>query len=80
MERVNIFSCIGVCLDPRLTWVEHVEDKCKQVLNTMRCLSGLEWGGGLSITENISLIRSRIDYGSVVYDSAAKSVFTRLDY
>ncbi len=53
-----------------------VKDECKTVLNTILntkyntiCLSGLEWGG-LSITEiyiYVRLIRSRIDYGSVVY-------------
>ena len=33
--------------DARLTWKEHVgqvEDKCKKVLNVMRCLTGVEWG------------------------------------
>ena len=33
--------------DARLTWKEHVgqvADKCKKVLNVMRCLTGVEWG------------------------------------
>ncbi len=44
MERVHKFCFLGVHFDPRLTWSEHirnVEDKCKKVINTMRCLSGL---------------------------------------
>ncbi len=50
LERVNT-CCFLVHLDPRLAWVEHiknVEDKCKKVINKMRCLSGLEWGGRTS--------------------------------
>ncbi len=84
LERVNNFCFLGVHFDPRLTWVEHirnVEDKCKKVINTMRCLLGLEWGADYQSLKYIyvSLIRSRIDYGRVVYRSAAKSLLARLD-
>uniref|UniRef100_A0A3B3Q2D7 Reverse transcriptase domain-containing protein n=1 Tax=Paramormyrops kingsleyae TaxID=1676925 RepID=A0A3B3Q2D7_9TELE len=84
LEKVTTFCFLGLHFDPWLTWGEHirkVESKCKKVLNTMRCLTGREWGADYQSLKYIyvSLIRSRIDYGSVVYRSAAKSVLTRLD-
>jgi len=50
-------------------------------LNIMRCLAGLEWGADFTSLKYIyiALIRSRIDYGSVGYGSAAKSVLSQLD-
>ena len=70
--------------DALLTWKEHVgqvEDKCKKVLNVMRCLTGVEWGADTASLRCIyvALIRSRLDYGSVAYGSAAKSVLAGLD-
>lgn len=47
LERVESFRFLGVWFDSRLTWRSHikqVEDKCKKVINIMRCLTGVEWG------------------------------------
>ena len=84
LERVESFRFLGVYFDARLTWKEHVgqvEDKCKKVLNVMRCLPGVEWGADTAPLRYIyvALIRSRLDYGSVAYGSAAKSVLAGLD-
>ena len=47
----------------------------------MRCLAGLEWGADTASLKQIyvSLIRSRMEYGSVVYGSASKSLLAGLD-
>ncbi len=52
----------------------------RNVINVMRCLAGLEWGTEISSLKYIyvALIRARIDYGCVVYGSAAKSVLSKL--
>ena len=70
LERVSSFRFLGMILDSRLTWREHVNgivEKSKGVLNIMRCLAGLEWGADFTSLKYIyiALIRSRIDYGSV---------------
>lgn len=47
IEKSNAFKYLGVWLDSKLTWklhIEHVETKCKKVLNLMRMISGLSWG------------------------------------
>ena len=37
----------GIWFDKRLTWkrhVEHIEMKCRKVLNLMRAVAGYDWG------------------------------------
>lgn len=51
LERVNAFRFWGVLIDSKLIWDDHINKivgKCQKVLNTMRCLSGVEWGANLS--------------------------------
>lgn len=47
----------------------------------MRCLAGNEWGADRTALKRIytGLIRSNIDYGSIVYTSAAKTHLEKLD-
>merc|ERR1712035_111460 len=51
LERVGTFKFLGVLFDSRLTWGDHmrrIEEKCKKVINVMRCLTGREWGASCS--------------------------------
>ncbi len=71
-------------LDARLTFAEHrkkIEDKCKKVIHVMRCLTGREWGASCSSLKSIyvALIRSVLDYVSIVVGSAVESLLMRLD-
>ncbi|CAJ1057143.1 RNA-directed DNA polymerase from mobile element jockey [Xyrichtys novacula] len=84
LERVEAFKYLGVVFDKRLTWADHikrVEGKCRKVLNVMRCLAGREWGASCDAlkTVYVAMIRSVIDYGCIVYGSAAKSLLGKLD-
>lgn len=68
----------------KLTWRQHIErtkDKCKNVNNLLRCLSGRDWGATRKSLLNIyqAMMRARIDYGSVAYMSAAESHLKKLD-
>ncbi len=70
--------------DAKLTCNEHIEKidtKCKKILNVMRCLRRSEWGASRAAMKSIyiALIRSVLDYGSIVYDSAAKTLLMKLD-
>lgn len=56
-------------------------DKCKKVRNWMRCLVGLDWAAEVASLKYIysiyvALMRSRLDYRSIAYGSAAKTVLT----
>lgn len=48
LERVKVFKFLGIYFDVKLIWTEHINkivEKCQKVLNIMRCISGVEWGG-----------------------------------
>ena len=84
LERVKYFKFLGLWFDERITWALHIQnivDKCKNILNVMRCLVGSEWGADRTAMKTIytGLIRSVIDYGCVVYGSAASTNLKRLD-
>ncbi len=84
VERVGSIKFLGVILDARLTFAEHIkkiEDKCKKAIHVMRCLTGREWGASCSSLKSIyvALIRSVLDYGSIVVESAVESLLMRLD-
>ena len=80
-KDVESVTFLGLFFDERITWRVHITkvlDKCKKVLNIMRCLSGMDWGANAASLKQIYvyLIRSRMEYGSIVYGSASKSVLS----
>lgn len=84
IEREKKFKYLGMWLDERLTWrhhIEHVETKCKKVLNLMRMITGQCWGADRKSLKYIytALIRSFIDYGCVIYSSACKTSLRKLE-
>ena len=84
IERVKEFKFLGVHFDERLTWKKHIDSiitKCEKVVNVMRSLSGSTWGAGQETQLMIyrAMIRSRLDYGSLCYGTAAKSSLKKLE-
>ena len=55
--------------------------KCLKVLNLLKVLSRTSWGADRTTLLHLyrSLIRSKLDYGSIVYGSARKSYLQMLD-
>ncbi len=84
LERVKHFTFLGIWFDERVTWVVHIQNivnKCKKIINTMRCLVGSEWGADRMALKAMysGLVRSVLDYGCVVYGSAAETSLRKLD-
>ncbi len=84
LERVKHFKFLGIWFDERVTWVVHIQNivnKCKKIINTMRCLVGSEWGADRMALKAMysGLVRSVLDYGCVVYGSAAETSLRKLD-
>ena len=84
LVRVGTFKYLGVVFDSRLTWESHVKrivEKGKRVLNVLRCLAGRDWGASCEALRSIyvALMRSAIDYGCLVYGSAAQTHLRKLD-
>ena len=73
MEGIDILiekeaKILGVIFDKKLTWRKQfdvIAAKCKQAINLMKRLSGLQWGAHLQQMLKIyyALIRSKMDYG-----------------
>ena len=75
---------LGLVLDKRLTWREHVEHlrtTCTPALNLLRHLSHLSWGADRSTLKYLStaLIQSKLDYGAHIYGATNSKTLQRLN-
>ena len=75
---------LGLILDSRLNWKSHInltKANCYKTMNIMRCVSHLRWGADRTtlLRLYISLIRSKLDYGSQIYGSASEALLNQLD-
>lgn len=78
LETVESFRFLGVHFDSRLTWRHHVRsimDKCKLVINVMKCLVGLDQGA------KVAYLKYMQHYKAGLWErrSTAKTVFKELD-
>ncbi|MCU7800748.1 MAG: reverse transcriptase-like protein [gamma proteobacterium symbiont of Lucinoma myriamae] len=81
---VNEAKFLGLIFDKQLTFIPHIKAlkaKCLKALDILKVLSNTNWGGDRTVLLNLyrSLIRSKLDYGSIVYGSARKSYLKTLD-
>ncbi|XP_071151697.1 uncharacterized protein [Mytilus edulis] len=84
LEIVKEIKFLGLIFDRNLTWQKHIQSlqtKCLKVINCMRVLTGTRWGATSNTlrTIYISLIRSKLDYGCEIYNSASFSTKKCLD-
>ena len=75
---VESLRFLGMIFDRRLNWRDHISDlreRCLKILNILRFLTRTTWGADRSsmILLYRALVRSRLDYGSVVYSSGRDS-------
>ena len=75
---------LGMIFDKKLRWHEHIKylyDSCHKRLNILRSLQSQAWGADRHTLILIfkSYIRSKLDYGCHLYDSAAKSIKNKLN-
>lgn len=56
LKMTDWYTFLGTWFNERLTWNVHIDkmiNKCKKVLNVMRCLVGTEWGADRSALKAI---------------------------
>ena len=75
---------LGVIFDKKLSFIPHLQNlrtKCTKSLNLLKVVSHRDWGGDSQTLLKLyrTLIRSKLDYGSIVYGSARKSYLQMLD-
>ena len=81
---VDDFKFLGLIFDRNLSFIPHIKylkAKCLKALNLLKILSHTNWGADRTVLLELyrSLIRSKLDYGSIVYGSARKSYLLELD-
>ena len=81
---VEEFKFLGVIFDRKLSFIPHIKylkAKCLKAMNLLKVLSHTNWGADCTVLLQLyrSLIRSKLDYGSIVYGSARKSYLVMLD-
>ena len=81
---VEDFKFLGVLFDRKLSFIPHIKylkAKCLKALNLLKVLSHTDWGADRTVLLQLycSLIRSKLDYGTIVYGSARPSHISSLD-
>ena len=75
---------LGVIFDKKLTFIPHIKKlkaKCQKALNLLRVVAHTDWGADKKILLNLyrTIVRSKLDYGCIVYGSARPSYLKTLD-
>lgn len=75
---------LGLTFDHKLSWEPHIRNLksvCTRKLDLLKCLSKLTWGSDRTTLFILyrSLIRSKLDYGCIIYQSANKTLLSTLN-
>ena len=81
---VNEAKFLGVIFDKKLSFLPHIKNlkaKCQRMLKLLRVLAHSDWGADRKVLLRLyrALVRSKLDYGCIVYGSARKSYLQQLD-
>ena len=84
IEVVSEYKFLGVIFDKKLSFFPHISNlkkRCKKALNLLKVVAHSDWGADRRVLLRLyrSLVRSKLDYGCIVYGSARKSVLQILD-
>ncbi|GFW57112.1 RNA-directed DNA polymerase from mobile element jockey [Trichonephila clavipes] len=84
IKVVNEVKFLGLIFDQSLRFHRHLKDlktRSAKALNILKVLANTHWGADRTSLLRLyrALIRSKLDYGSVVYSSACKSLLKILD-
>ncbi|XP_072392438.1 uncharacterized protein [Diabrotica undecimpunctata] len=84
LKETNEINCLGLTLDCTLNWKSHIhtlQKQCQPRINLLKILSNRMWGADTRTLLNLyqSLIRSKLDYGSICYGTAKKTTLKKLN-
>ena len=84
IEYSDEIKFLGLIFDKKLTFESHVKllkAKCLKCLNLLRAVGSQHWGADQESIMRFyrAIIRSRLDYGSVVYNSASPTTLKTLE-
>jgi len=81
---LNEHKFLGIIFDSKLSFIPHIKylkAKCHKALNILKVVSRFDWGADRVVLLRLyrALVRSKLDYGSIVYGSARESYIKVLD-
>lgn len=84
LQVVQQYKYLGVIFDERLNWkqhIEHLKAGCMKRLNLLKSLSNFNWGAQEESILKVyrALIRSKLDYGCIIYSTANKNTLRSLN-
>ena len=85
IQFVKEAKFLGLIWDTKLTFEPHIKylkARCQKSLNILKVLSRTQWGADQITLLKLyrSLVRSKLDYGCIVYGSASKVALAKLDH
>ena len=85
IQFVKEAKFLGLIWDTKLTFEPHIKylkAQCQKSLNILTVLSRTEWVADQTTLLKLyrSLVRSKLDYGCIVYGSASKTALAKLDH
>ena len=84
IKSVNETRFLGLIFDRKLTFLSHIRDlktRCLKALDVLKVVGHTDWGADRKVLLQLyqALVRSKLDYGCIVYGSSAKSNLEMLD-
>ena len=84
LKVVQEAKFLGLIFDRRLNFLAHIQNlkqSCLKALDILRVVGHTDWGADPKVLLRLyrSLVRSKLDYGCVVYGSAPKTYLKMLD-
>ena len=84
IQFVKEAKFLGLIWNTKLTFeppIKYLKAWCQKSLNILKVRSRTEWGADRTALLKLyrSLVRSKLDYGCIVYGSAAKTSLDKLD-
>ena len=84
IKVVKQYTYLGPIFDSKLSFIPHtkaLKTKCLKALSILKVVSNTRWGAGRTMLLHLyrALVRSKLDYGAVIYGSARKSYIKQLD-
>lgn len=84
IEFVKEYKFLGIIWDTKLSFRQHIDylrKKCFKALNIIKVLAHKDWGSDTKTLLMLyqSLVRSKVDYGSIVYRNADEKLLTSLE-
>ena len=72
---------LGLMIDKRLNWKDHLRAKCTSSVNLIKHVSHLSWGADRKTLQRLytTLVQSKLDYGAQVYGESKSNMLKRLE-